>query len=122
MLQNFSAPSPEGLGAKFEKSINIGEWSFGPETSSNFEGRKIFTFKRGGKFIKYAVGRDSQGNLEGSEFMVLDNLSGTWENHGARVPEYGEESSNLKIGPVQQLHQAELEAIESHLEEKGINI
>ncbi len=97
----------------------VGTLNRGPERSSNFEGKQIFTFYKNGTPIKYSLSKDAQNNLEGSSFIVVRKNDS--EARDERTPDYAEKT-DITLGPVYQLNQQELNAISKILESKGIQI
>lgn len=104
------------------------------EEAENFPNSKIISFKDGEGMKHYALSRDSQGNLKGSEFelqefaLYTQDGDGAWKNSPSRVDASGTYSVNGKdipkyrIGPTYQMHRDKLDQMESFLKERDITI
>lgn len=118
-----------------EASKNALEIFGAPEESEQFPGSKIFTVKEGDKFVRFALNRDSAGQLQGSEFELQEYKivnggggEGFWDNSASRVDAdgffeiNGKNQEKYRIGAVYQMHSDKLSEFEALLKEKGIEV
>ena len=95
------------------------------DEASNFPGAKIIVFEKDGKEVRYALSRNQHGELQGSQFTLLEkqndpnSRTSSWVNSSART-DMASESDQFMIGPTYQVHSNDLEEMEALL--KAINI
>ncbi len=110
--------------AKFgdnERKNRLGQIQHEGERSTNFEGSNIVTFKNSdGEYVKYALRRDKDGQLNGSTFKVVTREGGVTKNLGLRPPNYQEDSNSMIVG-VQQMSKSDLDAMEEILKAGQVN-
>ena len=113
------------LDAKFgdnERKNRLGQIQHEGERSTNFEGSNIVTFKNSdGEYVKYALRRDKDGQLNGNTFKVVTREGGVTKNLGLRPPNYQEDSNSMIVG-VQQMSKSDLDAMEEILKEHDIKV
>jgi hypothetical protein len=106
-----------------------------PEESEQFPGSKIVTVKEGDEYVRYALRRSPNGELEGNSFKLQEYKivngtggSGFWDSSDARVDAEGvleidgKEQPKFRLVGSQQMQFDELANIEATLREKGIEI
>lgn len=106
-----------------------------PEESEQFPESKIVTVKEGGEYVRYALRRNPDGELEGNSFKLQEYKivngtggSGFWDSSDARVDAEGvleidgKEQQKFRLVGIQQMQFDELAEIEANLREKGIEI
>ena len=106
---------------KEEGESLFGEIQWGPETSEQFPGRKIFAFKQDGEYVMYALGRSPSGELEGNKFTVGEKTETGWRNSPS-LPGVDRGHPNLRINGAYQMHRPNLEVMEKLLKARGIVI
>ena len=116
----------DSLNERFEGST-FGSLVGEVETSATFPGSTIVTFEKDGEFIRYAVHRNSSGDLQGTEFSLVEDKEGAWVNSDAPISKLG--TSLYKNGKPSfmvrgnyHMHQAELEKLEKVLDQKKVTV
>ena len=101
------------------------------EESGNFPGQKIVSFKDGNKLTRYALSRDSSGNLQGSSFELQEYAivkgtggNGYWKNSESvvKVVDDPDNAKRYRVGPVYKINQNELDDMEAYLKKTGRTI